>query len=412
MKAAQLRLCLVGFIFPLVGIFLLGIFLLGCASSEPAPHAARAWERPETSSSVGVHMLLTDGGNDWPETLWRSHLQEAQAAVGPWGYVIVLLRIDDLDQRRWQFFMDLCTELELTPILRLATSHNPSGGWSAPLADADGAYKHVASSFSDLIASLKWPPTLHTGGKFVIVGNEPNRGDEWGGRPNPAEYARFLVNVATALHGADSDIRILNAGFDLYAPHTGDLPLEAGFFMDAESFMDEMVAASADVFTHVDVWSSHSYPLGPFSAEPSYQLYQRDMVHGAENPNHAQPPEGIYNRGISAYQWELWKLASYGIEELPVLITETGWRHSESIIASSGDELANLPTVSEVATYMSESLDTWQEDEQVKGAVFFAFDGHPEYWGHTNWLHIGEQGDVLGRYEELFGAMLQVGADE
>ena len=34
---------------------------------------------------------------------------------------------------------------------------------------------------------------------YVIVGNEPNRGDEWSDQPNPAEYARYLRDVGNAL---------------------------------------------------------------------------------------------------------------------------------------------------------------------------------------------------------------------
>ncbi|MEM7131519.1 MAG: hypothetical protein AAF702_34715 [Chloroflexota bacterium] len=365
-------------------------------------------------------MLLTDGAHDWPIDLWRSHLEEARHAVGEWGYVIVLVRLDDLDPERWQHFMDLCTELALTPLVRLATTHMPGEGWSAPPVDQDGSYKSVAEDVTDLLSNLAWPPVTETGGNFVIVGNEPNRGDEWGGRPNPPQYARFLLDVADALHKADPDLYILNAGFDLYAPHTGSLPLEAGYFMDAETFMDEMVAAYPDVFTHLDAWASHSYPLGPFKAEPSYQVYQRDMVHDAENPAHLPPPEGLYNRGVNGYEWELFKLATYGITDLPVIITETGWRHQESVWPNAADALPDLPDTTTIAKYMKQSLGSqesivldesvqsvtpWLLDDRVEGAIFFAFDGYPQYWGHTNWLILDDLGQVKGRYESLFQAL-------
>jgi len=174
---------------------------------------------------MGVHMLLTDGAHDWPLDIWPQHLRQARQAVGEWGYVVALVRLDDLDIERWQLFMDQCTALQLTPILRLATTHRPSGGWEAPPRDDNGTYGTTASHYTNFIQALAWPPARQTGGHYVIVGNEPNCGDEWGGRPDPAAYARFLIDVADTLHASDPQALVLNGGFDLYAPHTGGLPI-------------------------------------------------------------------------------------------------------------------------------------------------------------------------------------------
>ena len=385
------------------------IFLVNCNAPDQA-----SFETPApvsiTSNRLGVHLLLTDGRHDWPIEIWARHLQYARQAVGEWGYVVQLVRLDDLDVTRWQHFMDLCAELHLTPMLRLATTHNPAGGWTAPPRDSDGSYQAVAGRYSEFVAALNWPTEAH----YVIVGNEPNHGAEWGGRPEPAAYARFLIDVADALHAVDPQIQILNAGFDPYTPHTGDYPFNDGqFYMDQETFMDEMVEAYPDVFTRLDGWASHAYPMGPFSEGPWQQSYGVDWLNDARNPHHVEPPPDLHNRGINGYEWELYKLATYNISALPVFITESGWRHAESIEPTAQDNGRPLPEATLVAAYIDLALHgnggryphlpeigwtPWLSDPRVKAIVFFAFNGQPAYWGHTNWLQLDGQGQILGTY--------------
>ncbi len=260
----------------------------------------------------GIHMLLDDGRNVWPVSLWTEHLEYASRAVGEWGYVTELIRLSDLDVPRWQRLMDICADLHLTPILRLATTYDSDlGWWVAPEADADGGYRTVAGRYAEFIASLRWPSREH----YVIIGNEPNHGNEWSGRPDPAAYARFLIDVADAVHAADPAAKVLNAGLDPYTPHTGSVPFVDGlFYVDEETFLDQMHAAHPDAFTHIDIWASHAYPLGPLTEGPWNQTFQIDMINDATNPNHIEPPPGTPNRGINGYEWELFKLATYGIQ--------------------------------------------------------------------------------------------------
>jgi hypothetical protein len=357
-----------------------------------------------------VHLLLTDGRHDWPTDRWPSHLRYARQAVGEGGFVVELVRLDDLDPVRWQIFMDLCAEHHLTPMLRLATTHDEAlGGWTVPPQDSDGTYRMVATQYAQFVTALRWPTDAH----YVIVGNEPNHGAEWGGRPDPAAYARFLIDVADALHTADPQARILNAGFDAYAPNTGQKPFVNGeFYMDAETFLDHMVAAQPDVFTRLDAWASHAYPLGPFTAGPWQQQYQIDRLNEPATPPVA-PPSGVYNRGINGYEWELFKLSTYSVLTLPVFITETGWRHNGATNPSDPVYSQSLPTPETVARYLDlalrgnggrypdlpeEGWTPWLDDPRVRGVVFFALDGHPDFWGHTNLLVLDQQGQVLDTY--------------
>lgn len=386
------------------------IFIAACAPTKSIPPLKTNIDSgtptpPIAPNKLGVHLLLTDGRFDWSIGIWSEHMEYAREAVGEEGYVVQLVRLDDLDADRWQHFMDLCANLHLIPMLRLATTHT-ANGWSAPPQDADGTYRTVASQYGKFVTALKWPTDAH----YIIVGNEPNHGTEWGGRPDPAAYARFLIDVADTLHTADPQIQILNAGFDAYAPHTGGQPFNDGqYYMDEETFLDGMIAAYPDIFTRLDGWASHAYPQGPFTEGPWQQSYQVDRLNGVVNPNHLKPPAGIYNRGINGYEWELFKLSSYHLPPLPIFITETGWRHAETTDTDSPDDGSDLPDAETVANYMDLALGVnndssakkwapWLQDTRVKAVVFFAFDGHPSVWGHTNWLALDPHGEVLDTY--------------
>lgn len=388
--------------------------------SQPNPTAIVEIQRVTTwdvddsllpPSKLGIHLMLDDGRQAWDISLWETHMRAARDIVGEWGLVTQVVRSSDLDPTRWQVFFDLCAELHLIPIIRLATTFDfENNQWTAPPQDENGRYETIAAEYATFIAELEW----HTEYHYIVIGNEPNHGNEWGGVPNPAEYARFLVDVASTIHDVDPNSVVMNAGLDPFAPNTGSIPFADGArFIDSRSFMDGMVAAEPDVFTHIDAWSSHAYPLGAFIQPPWEQTYTIDFIHDAVNPYTDTPPANIVNRGVNGYTWELYQLEQYGVDPLPVFITETGWRHSETIDESSLDSQPIYPTSEEVATYIHLTLFgnngqfpdlpengwiPWMDDPRVAGITFFALNGTPHEWGHTNWLQMSADGEILGRY--------------
>ena len=71
---------------------------------------------------------------------------------------------------------------------------------------------------------------------------------------------------------------------------------------------------------------------------------------------------------------------------------------------TSPDNGPTLPDAQTTAEYMDLALQgknnqtewtPWLSDSRVEAVIFFAFNGHPAYWGHTNWLVLDEQGQVL-----------------
>lgn len=389
---------------------MVALFIFGFLFIRPAPiPLVPPPTTPDALAKIGIHLLLDDGRGTWPVALWRDHIRYAAQVVGEGGYVVEVIRSDDLDVDKWQQFMDIAAEFNLTPILRFGTVYDGDAGmWEAPPQDDDGGYATIADDYAAFISGLDWPDDNH----YVIIGNEPNHGEEWGGVPDPAAYARYLIDVSEALRAADSNVIILNAAFDPYTPHTNGQPFVNGMvYMDAESFMDGMVAAYPDVFTVVDVWNSHVYPMDSFRAPPWRQSYGVDYLNGASNPAHVEPPDGIRNRGVNGYEWDLWKLETYGITNLPVMVTEIGWRHSEASVNESLDFVDGLPDANTAALYLDMAL--WGNDgrytnlpiggwtplltdDRVLAVIPFALNGNPAEWGHTNWLTLSLDGTVTG----------------
>ena len=385
------------------------------APSPTPPVETLAWALG--GNKAGMHLLLDDDRGHWPQEVWPQHVHAARQIVGEGGYAVQLIRLDDLKVPRWQFFLDLCAREHLIPIIRLAPAYDhDKKWWKAPPKDADGqGYTEVAGQCRDFFGSLRWPVPQ----RYVIVGNEPNRGDEWANQPNSAEYARYLLDISKALH--EVGVTILGPALDLYAPHTNGQLLAGHRYIDAETFMDDMAAAHPGVFEAIDIWASHAYPLDPFRFDPSRQTFQIDYASGATNPRHTDPPEGIYNRGVNSYRWELWKVEQYlgpRAATLPVMITESGWRHAPSQDPDSTDHVHAEVSFETMSAYLTLALHgnhgrypdlpetgwtPWNDDPRVRGVVFFALGGLPSVWGHTNWVLL----DGGGRITDLYPLSLQ-----
>ncbi len=287
------------------------------------PEASFAIENPLSipNNRIGIHILFT------------SEVEKAHDLVnsngGDWGYVLIPIQTADRDLQKWQAFMDDCRRDHLIPIIRLASENNyfDTQVWRKP--DANDVL-----DFSNFLNSLDWP----TKNKYVVVFNEVNRGDEWGGTPNPAEYAQLLSYAVTAFKGKNPDFFIISAGLDNAAPTTN-------IYMNEYTFLSQMNQAVPGIFNQVDGIASHSYP----------------------NPAFAQPPSVSSQMSINSFSFEKALIDSLASKSLPVFITETGW--SQDVV---GQQTA--------ASYFLQALNTtWNNPNIVAITPFLLQAGGPPF---------------------------------
>jgi hypothetical protein len=170
------------------------------------------------------------------------------------------------------------------------------------------------------------------------VYNEVNHGSEWGGNVDPADYAQELSKTILALKAKSSDFFVLNAPLDLALPTSSTS-------LDAETFYQTMENSNQGIFSKLDGWASHSYP----------------------NPGFVASPTSDGRLGIRGYLWEQNLISAYlRGKTLPVFITETGWKHSNS--NSSGldeDTIASF--------YQTAFTNIWN-DKNIIAVTPFVFD--------------------------------------
>lgn len=231
------------------------------------------------NNKFGIHILF-------PSELQKA-AQLVNSSGGDWGYVVIPIQSGDKDLAKWQAFMNDCAKYHLIPIIRLATEGDyfNTQVWRKPN-DLD------ILDFVNFLNSLDWP----TKNRYIIVYNEVNRGDEWGGTPNPSEYANVLSYAVTVFKIKNPDFFIISAGMDNAAANTV-------FSLDEYTYFYQMDQAVPGIFNQIDGMGSHSYP----------------------NPAFSQPPWVNTRMSINSFQYEKALLNSLSNKSLPVFITETGW---------------------------------------------------------------------------------------
>ncbi len=288
-------------------ILLLALFLLLSGT-------VRAIDPSLPNNKVGIHLAVPSDED----------IQKAADLVnstgGKWGYVTLVIQENDRSKDKWQQIFNKLREKRLIPIIRLATI--PQGPvWKKPT-------QNDIKEWVSFLNSLNWV----TKDRYIVLFNEPNHGQEWGGSVNPEDYAAVSYDFAKALKEKNKDFFIMLAGLDAIAPN------QPPSFEDAATFLSRMTSSKKELFDFIDGWSSHSYP----------------------NPDFAGSPTDRGKNTVASYQWELEYLSSLGVsKQLPVFITETGWPHNGYSPQTIGDFLKQ--------TY--EEL--WFSDDRVRAATPF-----------------------------------------
>lgn len=270
-------------------VFIFVIFLL-LYSTVPVS----AIENPFSSfnNKFGIHILFPD------EIGAAADLVNSNG--GDWGYVIIPIQSGDRDLQKWQQFMIKAKSLHVIPIIRLATEGDyfNTQVWRKPN-EAD------IIDFANFLNSLNWPIK----NRYIVVFNEVNRSDEWGGSVNAEEYARLLSYTVSVFKSKSPDFFVISAGLDNAAPDK--LPE----YENEYSYLEDMNNAVPGIFNQIDGLSSHSYP----------------------NPGFSQPPTLTSKMGITSFIYERKLVKSMSVKDLPVFITETGWSANQISDLSRAD---------------------------------------------------------------------------
>lgn len=246
---------------------------------------------------------------------------------GDWGYLTFLIESKDRNENKWQTFFNDLRRRHLIPIVRLATKP-VNEHWEKP-------YEGEEEAWADFLDKLNWP----TKNRYIVIYNEPNHGKEWGNVVDPATYAKVLDKTIDALKEKSPDFFVMNAGFDASAPH------QPPNYFDEVSFLSEMDKSVPGIFEKLDGWVSHSYP----------------------NPEFAGSPNGIGRGTVRTWFWELQQLRILGVtKNLPVFITETGWKHAEGLVYNP-----NFPAEDTIANYYRNAFeDAWSAQRIVAVTPF------------------------------------------
>ncbi len=307
-------------------LLVFGLFLL--AGSSPV----------QAAPAKGVHILFSD------------ELAQAARVVGEGGYVVVPItplawqRLD-----KWQQFMREAKKMKVIPILRLTTFPQSDGSWQRPTLIS-------AVDWPNFLSLLDWPSKE----KLVIIFNEPNHAQEWGGQISPQGYARVLREYSVKFHTKDINFRVLPAAMDMAAARTKDT-------WPAYQYWQEVWRQLPDFYQLVDGWNSHAYPNPAFSAKPRV---------------------GVNN--VVSYHFELrWFEKFYHQKwDKPLFITETGWNQ-------------NRLHQNTLCSYLTKSWQMWSADKNLRVVSWFLLNGSPgpfasfslEGSSHTQvlncWQHLG-----------------------
>lgn len=311
-----------GFRLQFVGYsFIILLFLLFTVPCNLSPVYAITDPLSVPNNKFGIHIIQATPDESSP----AAGLVNTN---GDWGYITVLVESKDRNHDKWQEFFNDLRRRHLIPLIRLATEPQNGGFWKRP-------YEGEEVAWADFLDRLNWP----TKNRYVTIYNEPNHASEWGNFVDAKDYAKVLDWTITALKSKNSDFFILNAGFDASAPP------RAPKYEDQVTFMRLMNEEVPGIFEKLDGWVSHSYP----------------------NPEFAGSPDAVGRGTIRTYLWEMDQLKKLGVKkELPIFITETGWKHAEGISYDS-----RLPDAETVSGYLKKAFENaWNPNRIVAVTPF------------------------------------------
>jgi hypothetical protein len=274
---------------------------------------------------------------------------------GDWGWVTIVIRLDQLDINMWQDFFDNCRQYHLIPIIRLATIADGEN-WKIPsLSDID--------RLTSFLNSLNWPTKI----QHVILFNEINHGQEWGGKVDIKKYVDLSIYTSQKLKNYNSNFFILGSALDLASPENPPS------YKSAPNVYQEIFTYNPQYFDYIDGIASHSYP----------------------NHGFLGTPKDTGQHSILGYLWELDFIKKLGIKkEFPIFITETGWPHREGLGGRN-----NFYTTKTTSQFLVDAYSIWSKDEKVRAVTPFTYNYPQLPFDHFSWLDQKEQ--LYPEYQKL-----------
>ncbi|NCT55928.1 hypothetical protein GW755_03745 [bacterium] len=273
---------------------------------------------------------------------------------GDWGYVLVPYNVTEYDSKKWDSFFAILKEYHLIPVIQL---------WDISK-DPQDMLRDTKKS-AQFLNSLNWPIK----NRYISVYNEVNDERFWKSGINPEEYAWVLDKTIDIYKNENSDFFILNGAFNASA-FTGP------GYLSEDTFLLRMDNSVPGIFSKLDGWASHPYP----------------HING-----YLGTPEDTGRNSIRAYEWELEILErSYGVKDLPVFITETGWPHAEGKNIN-----LNYEKESTVSQYIKRSFENvWLTDNRVVAVTPFTIKYDPPF-DHFSWIK--SNGDTYQMFDTIKG---------
>lgn len=299
------------------------------------PGDAGQWDRAQELSGRGGHIKLIFPG-----------IEPTTTAAEP-GWIDAVQGAYDRD---------------LVPVIRMGPPWGQMGirNWSDDAAHRD--YTTYAAAFAAVVDDLPrrgdWPI-------WIEVHNEPNLCYEWTCDPNEtawldaptigAEYASLLRDVRDALNAlGDSRIKVMNGGLapgGVGSCECGTDNYSGGETSDA--FIGYIEAEVPGIFASLDGFATHSYP----SSGQGWGFFE---------------PYSSAGPGLTWWQTEI---AAAGVQNHPVLITETGWTVGAGAMGSR-DDVADWT--------VSAWTNDWFPEPQIEAVMPFQLqDGA---WNDFSWI--------------------------
>lgn len=306
-------------------LFILASLYFLLATSYPV----FAFDPSVPNNKFGIHLAVPD-----TEDIKKA-AELVNSSGGSWGYVTLVIQENDQDKKKWQEVFDNLRKLKVIPIIRLATE--PVGdNWRRP-------NRQDAESWANFLNSLNWVVK----DRYIVLFNEPNHGREWGDETDPENYAETVLEFAKKLKEKSPDFFLMLSGFDASAPQQPPL------FMDEEIFLSAIKNAKPELFEEglISGISSHSYP------HPDYIGSAYDFGRGT----------------VRTYQWEIDIFRQLFQRDLPVFITETGWKQG---ILSSDEVAENVRIAFE---------QVWLPDDRVRAVTPFILNYQTEPFTQFSW---------------------------